>query len=319
MIGNANPLVKATLIQIRSFVAVCQFEHFGEAAAQLGVSQPTLSQSLAELERGLGLQLVERTTRRVLITDDGRHLLPYAQRVVAATDNLLEAASARNGGPARIRFGVIPTIAPYLIGELVRALATTPLSLDLYEHPTQNQLQGLADGEIDVACLALPVPGASRFTSIPLYREPFVIAVPRTHPWAHRHDVSPNELNDQRLVVLEEGHCLRDETLALCNRSKTREGRQTLIETSTIATMVQLVATDFGVTVLPQSAAPSAVRSADIAIAEFSGPVPHRDVALLYRKSSAAGELYRTLARVIVKVSRELPVIPAVPAEPVRV
>jgi LysR family hydrogen peroxide-inducible transcriptional activator len=309
VIGNANPLVKATLIQIRSFVAVCQFEHFGEAAAQLGVSQPTLSQSLAELERGLGLQLVERTTRRVLITDDGRHLLPFAQRVVAAADNLLEAASARSGGPARIRFGAIPTIAPYLVGGLVRALSGTPLSIDLFEHPTASLLDGLTEGSIDVACLALPVPGGNRFTAIPLYREPFSIAVPANHPWAGRRDVDPAELNDQRLVVLEEGHCLRDETLALCSRDKTREGRQTLLETSTIATMVQLVATDFGVTVLPQSAIPSARSTAEIAFADFTAPTPHRDVALLYRKSSAAGELYRSLAHVIATVSRGMPVL----------
>lgn len=307
-----EPLAKATLAQVRSFVAVCQFEHFGEAASHLGISQPTLSQSLLELERGLGVPLVERSSRRMLITEEGRRLLPYAQRVVIAADDLLDAANVGSIGPTNVRVGLIPTIAPYLVGGLLGRLDPERIHIDIYERKTSELVDALAAGIIDVAILALPVSGPPSFVTVPLYREPFVLAVPPGHAWSRGDNVDPAALSDQRLVVLEEGHCLRDETLAVCNRGKRNVGHGVLVEVATIATMVQLVGTGAGVAVLPLSAAQASMRAANIVVAQFTAPVPFRDIGMLYRKASPAAEAYQKLAQTVITLSEEMGI--AVPA-----
>ncbi len=206
--------------QLRAFVALCDHQHFGEAAAALGVSQPSLSQAITALEKRVGGELVERTTRRVLVTSLGEALLPYARDAVLAAEAFNEAASSQGAAlSGTMRLGVIPTIAPYLAPVLIDGLreALPQMDLDLREMVTGDNLDQLAQGRLDAAIIALE-DDLQRTTAIPMFDEPLVVLTAAGHPWAGRTDVSPTELDDQPLLLLDEGNCLRDQTLALCQR-----------------------------------------------------------------------------------------------------
>lgn len=289
-----------TIAGLRSFVTVAEKHHFGLAAAGLGVSQSTLSQALSALEAGLGVQLVERSTRRVLLTDEGRQLLPWAQAVLEAVAGF-SAAAAGVSDPLQgaIRMGLIPTVAPYVLPTLLAGLGRQlpQLSLRVVEDQTDRLLTGLRQGSLDVALLALPTE-ASGVTEIGVYDEDFVLALPPGHPLAGESAVQPAALAQLPLLLLDEGHCLRDQALDLCRTAGVRPELATT-RAASLTTAVQCVTGGLGVTLIPQTAVPVEADRSRIALARFADPVPGRRIGLVFRSTSGRDEPYRRLAGII--------------------
>ncbi|MFA7323723.1 MAG: LysR substrate-binding domain-containing protein, partial [Candidatus Nanopelagicales bacterium] len=259
-----------TIVQLRAFVAIAQTQHFGDAAALIGVSQPTLSQALSTLEANLDVQLVERSPRQVLITPAGTRLLPLARQAVAAVDAVAEAAAPARWLSGPMRLGVIPTIAPYLLPSVLRTLRreAPDLELAVHEDQTWRLIEALKRGELDLAILALPTsePGLAE---IPLYVEDFVLALPAKSDLAGRIDVDPQILQDLHLLLLDEGHCLRDQALEVCMQAGARDAGADPARASSLATIVQLVSAGMGATLLPATAVPAEARGAALGIAHF--------------------------------------------------
>ncbi|GAA4642192.1 hydrogen peroxide-inducible genes activator [Gordonia humi] len=271
--------------------------HFSSAATELGVSQPSLSQALAGLESGLGLQLVERTTRRVMLTPEGKRLLPAAIAACDAVDDfLLDAAGDLDPLAGRVRLGIIPTIAPYILPRVLRGLALRRPDLDLLviEDQTDRLLAQLRDGSLDAAVLALPanMPGIGE---IVMYDEDFLLALPSGHPLAGGKRLSPALLADLPLLLLDEGHCLRDQALDVCQRAGVDPDLQQT-RAASLTTAVQCVEGGLGVTLIPATSVGVETASGGLAVAEFARPRPGRRIGLVFRESSGRAESYRSLA-----------------------
>ncbi|MFD4457640.1 LysR substrate-binding domain-containing protein [Nocardia sp. NPDC058480] len=288
-----------TLSQLRAFVAVAEYRHFGTAAARLTVSQPTLSQALASLENGLGLQLIERSTRRVLVTAAGMRLLPQARATLEAADRFVASATGDTLG-GTLRLGFIPTVAPYVLPELLPELRRKLPGVvpQVIEDQTARLLDGLRTGVLDVAVLALPSE-ASGLVEIPLYSEEFVLVTPRGHDLAGRTDLAAPALADLPLLLLDEGHCLRDQTLDLCRSADVQPGMVGDTRAASLTTVVQCVAGGLGVTLIPEMAVAAETARASLDTARFADPAPGRTIGLAYRGSSARAADYEYLAAVI--------------------
>lgn len=300
-----------TVAQLRAFVAVAELQHFGDAAGSLGVSQPTLSQSLSTMEAKLGVQLIERNPRRVLLTPDGTRLLPLARTAVEAVDTFQTAAQTDTWLAGPLHLGVIPTIAPYLLPSLLPALqAKAPdLQLHVHEDQTERLLDALAVGSIDLALLALPL-GDSRIACDPLYDEDFVLAVPAGHRWAGRTDVQPAELHDEELLFLDEGHCLRDQAIDVCLSAGVAHPGETTARAASLPTIVQLVSVGLGMTFLPDSAVKIEARGAHLGIARFAAPAPGRAVVLARRRSSTRVDEFEAVAEIARRaIGRAMPAV----------
>ncbi|MFC4374652.1 hydrogen peroxide-inducible genes activator [Nocardia halotolerans] len=288
-----------TLSQLRAFVAVAEYRHFGTAAARLTVSQPTLSQALASLENGLGLQLIERSTRRVLVTAAGMRLLPQAMATLEAADRFVASATGDSLGGV-LRLGMIPTVAPYVLPELLPELRSKLPNLvpQVVEDQTARLLDGLRTGVLDVAVLALPseAPG---LVEIPLYSEEFVLVTPRGHELAGRTDLAAGALTDLPLLLLDEGHCLRDQTMELCRTADVHPGAVGDTRAASLTTVVQCVAGGLGVTLIPEMAVAAESSRGTLDTARFAAPAPGRTIGLAYRASSARAEDYEYLAALI--------------------
>ena len=289
-----------TLAGLRAFVAVAEKRHFGSAATTLGVSQSTLSQALAALETGLGSHLVERSTRRVRVTPEGVQLLPLARAVIEAAE-AFSAAAAGTSDPLQgsMRLGLIPTVAPYVLPAVLAGLAQRlpALTLRVVEDQTERLLASLRDGALDAALISLPADAAG-LTSIPIYDEDFVLALPPGHPLSGKRRVPVSALAELPLLLLDEGHCLRDQALEVCQKAGIRVD---LADTraASLATAVQCVAGGLGATLIPQSAAPIEAARSRLGLAEFAAPRPGRRVGLVFRSSSGRDESYRRLAAII--------------------
>ncbi|APB00035.1 putative hydrogen peroxide-inducible protein activator [Nocardia seriolae] len=299
LIGVTDQTYQPTLSQLRAFVAIAEYRHFGTAATRLGVSQPTLSQALASLENGLGLQLIERSTRRVLVTADGKRLLPQAIATLEAADRFVASAAGR-GLVGTLRLGIIPTVAPYVLPTLLPELRRRMPNLAPYviEDQTARLLDGLRTGVLDVALLALPS-DATGLVETPLYTEEFVLVLPRGHRLAGRTDLKPGDLDALPLLLLDEGHCLRDQTLDLCRAGAVQPGAVGDTRAASLATVVQCVAGDLGVTLIPAMAVAAETARGTLDIATFAAPAPGRTVGLAYRSSTARAEDFELLAQII--------------------
>jgi len=289
-----------TIAGLRAFVAVAEKRHFGSAATTLGVSQSTLSQALAALETGLGTQLIERSTRRVFLTTEGTQLLPHAQAVVEAVDAFTAAAAgASDPLQGSMRLGLIPTVAPYVLPSVLAGLAQQlpALTLRVIEDQTDRLLTALREGTLDAALIALPA-DAGGITEVPIYEEDFLLAVPPGHPLSGKHRVPAAALAQLPLLLLDEGHCLRDQALDVCQKAGVRAE---LADTraASLATAVQCVTGGLGVTLIPQTAAPVETARSKVALAHFAAPRPGRRIGLVFRSSSGRNESYRRLAGII--------------------
>ncbi|GAB88301.1 hydrogen peroxide-inducible genes activator [Gordonia rhizosphera] len=302
----ANKIHQPSITALRAFVAIAKHRHFGSAAEDLGVSQPTLSQALAGLESGLGMQLVERTTRRVFLTPEGERLLPAAIAAVDSIDELLAQAMG-NGDPlaGTIRVGLIPTVAPYILPRVLRGVAQRlpSLRLQVVEDQTARLIRQLRDGSLDVALLALPTEERG-LVEVPMYAEDFVLALPVGHPLAGRRRVDPASLSDLPLLLLDEGHCLRDQALEVCRLAGVRpDVGQT--RAASLATAVQCVEGGLGVTLIPQTAVTAETEKGALATATFARPRPGRRIGLVFRESAGRADAYVTLAGILTDLVEE--------------
>ena len=295
-----------TVMQLRAFLAVAEYLHFRSAAEELKMSQPSLSQALATLEDGLGHRLFERSTRTVLLTPAGEHLLPFARNAVTAMDAVTDAAAGTSGPlSGALRIGVIPTAAPYLLPGLLPALAESfpDLRPRIVEDQTARLLDGLRAGTIDVAILAVPTEAAG-VTAMPLYTEPFALLLPADHELVGRTDLGPEVLVDLPLLLLDEGHCLRDQTLELCRRVSAPVLGRGESRSASLATAVRCVAGGLGVTIAPESAVVAERRDPAIGIGRFADPVPGRTMGLVLRTVTAEDEAYAEFGRVVSEVAQ---------------
>ncbi|MGA2562962.1 MAG: LysR substrate-binding domain-containing protein [Steroidobacteraceae bacterium] len=276
------------LKDLRYLVAVADTRHFGRAAARCFVSQPTLSTQLRKLEQHLGVQLIERQPRRVTLTEAGEHITRHARQMLETGEAILTLAQTRRDPLAgQLRLALLPTIGPYLLPQVALKLrkAMPRLELMLYEYQTAPMLERLHNGEIDVGVLALPVTDEG-LASRELYEEPFVLALPESHRLTARAQVRIDDLDGETLLLLEDGHCLRDQALEICARSNVHEKQD--FRATSIETLRQMVAAGVGITLLPALASRGAYGQArGIAIRAFARPIPSRRIGAVWRKSSA--------------------------------
>jgi len=301
-----------TLRQLRYFEALVRHGHFGRAAEACAISQPALSMQIKELEDTLGATLFERRPGRVRLTGFGETVSRRVSAILRSVDELGDLARAAVPGlSGRLRLGVIPTIAPYLLPRILAALgeAFPDLDIRVRETITPRLLDELDDGQLDSAIVALPVP-APRLTEVPLFDEAFVLVRPAAQAGAPV--PTPQALCDERLLLLEEGHCFRDQALAFCNLATPAE-RDGLDGTS-LSTLVQMVGAGIGVTLIPEMAVPVETRSAPVSTARFAGSDPQRTVGMVWRDSSPLADQLMQVAEVIRTARQAAQAEPAAPA-----
>lgn len=301
-----------TPAQLRAFCMVAELGSFTLAAAESRQSQPALSQAVSALETGLNTQLLDRSSRQLELTADGRRLLPLARTAVEAVDALV-AAAADEETALPVRLGVIPTAAPYVMEALFDGFARSGLHLEprIVEDRTADLVDALRGGDIDAALLALPI-GAGGLRELPLYRERFVLVVPPTHRFAAQGTVDPAELDEERLLLLGHGHCLREQTLELCRDSQARVYGTNESHVTSLSTAVRCVSAGLGVTVLPATAL-GLLEGSDAVAVEFTGTAPYRTMGLITR-SSPPEEIVDLMGRAVTG-----PAFAALPIEPLLV
>jgi LysR family hydrogen peroxide-inducible transcriptional activator len=290
-----------TLRQLRYLDALAQFRHFGRAAEACAVSQPALSMQIRELEKLLGVELVERRPGEVALTEIGREVAQRGERVLTAARDLVDFARHRERLlSGRLQFGVIPSLAPYVLPKLLPALNRQypDLRVELRETQTKFLLEELARGTLDVVMLALPVAEAE-IESVRLFDDPFLLAVPADDPRPEKARVGAHDIDPQQLILLEEGHCLRDQALAYCAQAR-REGQVALGATS-LATVMQMVANGYAVTLVPQVAVDVEVRDERVKLLRFAPPEPGRTVGLAWRRTSPRKADFAALGDMILK------------------
>ncbi len=286
-----------TLRQLQYAVAVADSLSFRKAAEHCHVSQPSLSTQLAQMEEALGVRLFERNRRRVLVTAAGRDIIERARRILRDTDDLVEVAR-RAGDPlaGALRIGVIPTISSYLLPRLTAALRKAYPSLTVYwvEDKTEVLVDSLDAGTLDAALVALEADLGDVDHAV-IGPDPFVLALPAGHPLgAKRSPAKVSELEDVSVLLLDDGHCFRDQALAYCAGANTHELE---FRATSLSTLAQMVAGGAGVTLLPELAVATESKRADLSIRPFARPAPKRTIALVWRKRSPLAPALRDLAR----------------------
>ena len=286
-----------TLRQLRYFHVLAQEGHFGRAAESASISQPALSMQIKELEEGLGIQLFERTARQVRLTAFGELFSDRAVEILRSVDELEDLARVSKGQlSGRFRLGIIPTIAPYLLPAVMQKLsADLPgLNLNVRESQTSNLINELIAGQLDVAIVALPVSEKS-LVERALFEEEFMLVRPRSD--ADLPIPSSDQLPEMRLLLLEEGHCFRDQALAFCNLQSLRP--REMLDGSSLSTLVQLVDAGMGITLIPEMALEVETGSANVATAKFGPPVPKRTIGMVWRAKNPIAEQLSEIANML--------------------
>jgi LysR family hydrogen peroxide-inducible transcriptional activator len=275
------------LKDLKYLVALADTGHFGKAAERTFVSQPTLSAQLKKLEQYLGVKLVERQPKNVQLTEVGKQIVVRARRMLDESNEII-ALARNNTDPfaGKLKVGLIPTIGPYLLPRVMQKLrkALPHLGLMLYEHQTEALLKRLRDGEIDLGIMALPI-AQDGLESRQLYEEAFTVALPNNHPLAAKSTIKVQDLKGQTLLLLEDGHCLRDQALEVCSRIEIREAED--FRATSLETLRQMVVAGLGITLLPETAVePPFGSQRGLTIRQFAKPAPTRTVGAVWRKSS---------------------------------
>ena len=290
-------MIGISMKHLRYFEALAQHGHFGHAAEACAISQPALSLQIKELEEILGAPLVERGPRHIRLTSLGEAFALRARDIIRAVDELGDLARASSGpltGP--LRMGVIPTVAPYLLPAVIKALTEHYPGVDLRprEAVTQKLIEDLMEGRLDAAIVALPVSEPS-LTEYPLFDEEFVLVRPLEDE--KKPVPSVEMLRDMRLLLLEEGHCFRDQALSFCNISSPLPPN--VMEGSSLSTLVQMVGAGMGVTLIPQMAVPVETRSAPVSVAPLDVPRPSRAIGMVWRKTNPLSDQFENIADVV--------------------
>ena len=289
-----------TLRQMRYFEALATTRHFGRAAAQVHVSQPALSAQIMEMETHLGARLVERNRGGVLLTRKGTEVLRRIRSILAEVDRL-EQSVRENGGvlDGLVRIGIIPTVAPYLVPRLVPHLrdAYPSIEIELKEAVTDRLIGDLLDGRLDAVLAALPV-DADNVESRPLFSDRFFMAMANNDSDVLMSPLTENQVDADRLLLLEEGHCLREQALAVCGTT----AKRSLVNfgATSMATLLQMVSHDMGMTLIPEMAIATETARNDLKIVPFAEPAPSREIGLVWRKSSGRAEDMAALGDAIV-------------------
>lgn len=290
-----------TFKQLRYFEALERHRHFGRAAEACSISQPALSMQIKALEEELGTELLEKGTRQVRLTTFGEEIALRAKDILRSLDELERYAGASQDGlVTRLRIGVIPTVAPYLLPSLIGELTDLHGGLDLHirETLTPRLVEELNDGRLDMAIVALPVSEPS-LTEVALFTESFVLVRPKEDEGKPVPDA--DALREMRLLLLEEGHCFREQALSFC-KIKPRSARpRDMLDASSLTTLVQMVDAGLGVTLIPEMAVALETRSAGVSVAKFKTPQPSRTVGMVWRKTSP---LAKQLLQISDKVRR---------------
>jgi len=290
-------MIGISMKHLRYFEALAQHGHFGHAAEACAISQPALSLQIKELEEILGAPLVERGPRHIRLTSLGEAFALRARDIIRAVDELGDLARASSGpltGP--LRMGVIPTVAPYLLPAVIKALTEHYPGVDLRprEAVTQKLIEDLMEGRLDAAIVALPVSEPS-LTEYPLFDEEFVLVRPLEDE--KKPVPSVEMLRDMRLLLLEEGHCFRDQALSFCNISSPLPPN--VMEGSSLSTLVQMVGAGMGVTLIPQMAVPVETRSAPVSVAPLDVPRPSRAIGMVWRKTNPLSDQFENIADIV--------------------
>ncbi len=290
-------MTKISIRHLRYFEALAQRGHFGRAAAACGVSQPALSIQIKELEENVGAPLVERGVRQITLTALGEVFAPRVREILRAIDELGSLArSTSDVLIGRLRMGVIPTVAPYILPQVIRNLSVRLPDLDLWprEAVTQKLVGDLIEGRLDVAIVALPISEPS-LVEHPLFTEEFVLVRPLAD--AGRPVPLPDALREMRLLLLEEGHCFRDQALSFCKMASAAP--RDLMEGSSLSTLVQLVGAGLGVTLIPQMAIEIETRMACVSVAQLAHPRPQRTIGLAWRKTNPLGRHFESMIDIV--------------------
>ena len=302
LIGNAYDMrpLPFTLRQLQYAAAVAGTGGFRKAAEACAVSQPALSAQLGALERALGARLFERGPRRVLVTPEGSELLARARSLLAGAEELVEAARALRGPLAgTLQAGVLPTIGPYALPEVSRALARAFPSLRpaWREEKTASLVAAVVEGSLDAALLARESDLGALETAV-VARDPFVLAVPRGHRLAGKGPVRLGDLAGEPVLLLEEEHCFRDQALVFCGRAGLPEGE---FRATSLTTLARLVASGAGVALLPALAVRLENRRRDVVVRPLAAPVPSRTVVVAFRRTSPRAAAFRDLAKALAR------------------
>jgi LysR family transcriptional regulator, hydrogen peroxide-inducible genes activator len=295
-----------SLRQLQYVVAVADTLGFHRAAERCHVSQPTLSAQIQQLEAVLGVRLFERDRRRVLVTSAGEEIVRRARRALVEVEDILGAATrARDPFASTFRVGVIPTIAPYLLPEIApKVTARYPkLKLIFREEKTEDVVADLDRGAIDVGLVALEA-NLGEHASAVVGTDPFVVALPLGHPLAKKRRVALDDLEDETVLLLDDGHCLREQALSLCSRVGAVEAE---FRATSLATLVQMVSSGTAVTLLPALSVDVENRRGQIEVRPLAAPAPYRTIALVWRPRSPLGEAFKAIAAALSYTSRARP------------
>jgi LysR family hydrogen peroxide-inducible transcriptional activator len=287
-------MINVTLRQLRYFDALARHGHFGRAAEACAISQPALSMQIKEMEEALGAMLLERSARQVALTRFGEEIVERVRDILRSVEELGDfARAAHDRFTGRLHIGMIPTVAPYLLPKVIGNLSRNYPELDIQvrEALTPRLIQELAEGRLDTAILALPVSVPS-LTEVALFSENFLLVRPRED---ERTPVPSSEmLREMRLLLLEEGHCFRDQALSFCKKQSSAP--REMLDANSLSTLVQMVSAGIGVTLIPEMAVAVETRSASVSVARFRNPQPSRTIGMVWRKTSP-------LARQLLQIS----------------
>src|SRR5580704_9708943 len=294
-----------TLRQLRYLEALAQHKHFGRAAEACAVTQPALSMQISELEKELDAKLIERRPGEAALTEIGIEVVRRGERVLAGARDIVD--FARHFGrtlSGRLKLGIIPSLAPYVLPKVLPALqARYPdLSVELRETQTKVLIEELAGGDLDAVMLALPVADAE-IETIRLFEDPLLLAVPADDPLPKAARVSARQIDQRRLILLEEGHCLRDQALAYC--ASARQEMPLSLGATSLATVMQMVASGYGLTLVPEVAVDVEVRDERVKLLRFTAPEPGRTVGLAWRRTSPRKADFFALGELVTRVLEE--------------
>ncbi len=291
-----------TLRQMRYFEALAATQHFGRAAELAHISQPALSAQIMEMEEYLGARLVERTRGNTILTRKGEDVLKHVRTILQEVDRL-ERSARRSGGVLEglVRIGIIPTVAPYLVPQFIPHLrrAYPKVEIELKEAVTTRLLADLGEGKLDAVIAALPLEGEGIVTR-PLFTDRFYMAVAQNGDQVLMSPLTETQVDTDRLLLLEEGHCLRDQALAVCSA-----GKRSLVNfgATSMSTLLQMVSHDMGMTLIPEMAIPTETGRNAIRIIPFADPQPSREIGLAWRRSNQRDQDMEALAEAIVAAS----------------
>jgi LysR family hydrogen peroxide-inducible transcriptional activator len=299
-------MTSVTLKQLRYFDALARELHFGRAADACSVTQPALSMQIHELEQNLGLVLVERTRSGVQLTGKGTEIAARCGRILGDVRDLVSYAQHANRILAgTLRLGVIPSVAPYMLPPLLPLLREAYPDLELHVRETQTQLltSELLEGKLDVLLLALPLKNPD-LTNRPLFKDKFLLAVPKDRKLSGRVRATKELIEHERLLLLEEGHCLRDQALTYCSLQQV--DAVNTFGASSLATIVEMVSAGYGITLLPELSIGVEGRGRDITLVPFVEPEPFRTIGLVWRSTSPRADDFEELGRLVIKAWSEL-------------